>query len=165
MDDNVLIKIKTYQDIDREGGGDEPIELETRGKFGEVNGKYYLIYKESELTGFADTTTTIKIFEDSVKVKRKGRFNMELQYKKGEQNLCLYPTPYGEIAASIKTLDVDYDINDKNGWLKVDYTLDPDNETFFKNSLNVKFESIEQNEANELLKPKKTKNRRFGTMA
>ncbi len=141
MDDNVLIKIKTYQDIDGEGG--EPIELETFGKFGEVNGKYYIIYKESELTGFADTTTTIKIWDGNVSVKRKGRFNMNLCYTKGEQNLCLYPTPYGKVAASVKTLDVDFDIKDGNGWVKVDYTLDPDNETFYKNSLNVKLESID----------------------
>ena len=141
MDDNVLIKIKTYQDID--GEGDEPIELETFGKFGEVNGKYYKIYKESELTGFADTTTTIKIWDGNVSVKRKGRFNMNLCYTKGEQNLCLYPTPYGKVAASVKTLDVDFDIKDGNGWVKVDYTLDPDNETFYKNSLNVKLESID----------------------
>lgn len=141
MDDNVLIKIKTYQDID--GEGDEPIELETFGKFGEVNGKYYIIYKESELTGFADTTTTIKIWDGNVSVKRKGRFNMNLCYTKGEQNLCLYPTPYGKVAASVKTLDVDFDIKDGNGWVKVDYTLDPDNETFYKNSLNVKLESID----------------------
>lgn len=141
MDDNVLIKIKTYQDID--GEGDEPIELETFGKFGEVNGKYYIIYKESELTGFADTTTTIKIWDGNVSVKRKGRFNMDLCYTKGEQNLCLYPTPYGKVAASVKTFDVDFDIKDGNGWVKVDYTLDPDNETFYKNSLNVKLESID----------------------
>ncbi len=141
MDDNVLIKIKTYQDID--GEGDEPIELETFGKFGEVNGKYYIIYKESELTGFADTTTTIKIWDGNVSVKRKGRFNMDLCYTKGEQNLCLYPTPYGKVAAAVKTLDVDFDIKDGNGWVKVDYTLDPDNETFYKNSLNVKLESID----------------------
>lgn len=141
MDDNVLIKIKTYQDID--GEGDEPIELETFGKFGEVNGKYYIIYKESELTGFANTTTTIKIWDGNVSVKRKGRFNMNLCYTKGEQNLCLYPTPYGKVAASVKTLDVDFDIKDGNGWVKVDYTLDPDNETFYKNSLNVKLESID----------------------
>ena len=141
MDDNVLIKIKTYQDID--GEGDEPIELETFGKFGEVNGKYYIIYKESELTGFADTTTTIKIWDGNVSVKRKGRFNMDLCYTKGEQNLCLYPTPYGKVAASVKTLDVDFDIKDGNGWVKVDYTLDPDNETFYKNSLNVRLESID----------------------
>ena len=161
MDDNVLIKIKTYQDIN--GDGDEPIELETFGKFGEVNGKYYIIYKESEMTGFADTTTTIKIWDGNVSVKRKGKFNMNLCYTKGEQNLCLYPTPYGDVAASVKTLDVDFDINNGSGWVKVDYTLDPDNENFFKNSLNVKLESIKPSDKNNSPKPKTA--RRFGIMA
>lgn len=47
MEDNVLIKIKTYQDID--GDGDEPIELETPGKFGTVNGKYTLCTTKASL--------------------------------------------------------------------------------------------------------------------
>lgn len=142
MEDNVLIKIKTYVDID--GDGDEPIELETSGKFGRINGKYYIKYKESEMTGFADTTTTIKVWDSHAAVIRRGKFNMKLEYNEGEQNLCLYPTPYGEVGASIKTFLVDYDFKDREGWLKVDYTLDADNTNFYKNSLNVKISPLKK---------------------
>ncbi len=135
MEDNVMIKIKTYQDID--GDGDEPIELETSGKFGMINGKYYIKYKESELTGFPDTTTTIKVWDSSVAVTRKGKMDMKLLYQKGEKNLCLYPTPYGAISALIETFDVEYDFSGKQGKLRVDYTLDPDNENVYKNSLRI----------------------------
>ncbi len=138
MDDNVRISIKTYQDID--GDAEEPIELQTTGKFGVINDKYYIVYKESEMTGFADTTTTIKIWDESVTVTRKGKYNMKIDYIKGEHKLCLYPTPYGEIGASVKTFDVDYSFGDANGWLKVDYTIDADNENFCRNSLNVRVE-------------------------
>lgn len=138
MDDNVIISIKTYQDID--GDAEGPIELQTTGKFGVINDKYYIVYKESEMTGFADTTTTIKIWDRSVTVTRKGKYNMKIDYIKGEHNLCLYPTPYGEIGASIKTFDVDYSFKESNGWLKVDYTIDADNENFCRNSLNVRVE-------------------------
>ncbi len=140
MDNNVLISIKTYQDIDADG--DEPIELQTLGKFGKANDKYYIIYKESEMTGFADTTTTIKVWEGGAIVTRKGKFNMKIEYIKGVQRLCLYPTPYGEISASIKTFDVDFDFEGNSGWLRVDYTVDADNENFHKNSLNVKIEPL-----------------------
>ena len=74
MDNNVLISIKTFQ----EAGGEElePIELQTPGKFGVLNQKYYIMYDESEMTGFADTTTTIKVWPGHVVVTRRGKFNM-----------------------------------------------------------------------------------------
>lgn len=140
MDNNVMIKIKTYQDID--GEAEEPIELLTAGRFGIINDKYYIVYKESEMTGFADTTTTIKVWDKKVTVSRKGKYNMKIDYYEGERRLCLYPTPYGEIGALIKTFDVDYSFENNNGWLKVDYTIDADNENFCRNSLNVKIEPL-----------------------
>lgn len=140
MDNNVLISIKTYQDLD--GSPEEPIELQTPGRFGVINNKYYIVYDESDMTGFADTTTTIKVWEDNVIVTRKGKFNMKICYENGKQNLCLYPTPYGEIAASIKTFDVDFAFDELRGKLRVDYTIDADNENFCKNSLNVRVEPL-----------------------
>ncbi len=141
MDNNVLLSIKTYQDIDS-GEVEEPIELQTQGKFGMINDKYYIVYKESEMTGFADTTTTIKVWEDNAVVTRKGKHNMKLLYEAGKQNLCLYPTPYGDIPASIKTFAVDFDFKEQGGLLKVDYTIDADNENFCRNSLNIKIEPL-----------------------
>lgn len=142
MQDNVLIKIKTYLDID--GDGDEPIELETTGKFGTVNGKYYIMYNESELTGFSDTKTTIKIWDKNVTVVRKGNYNTTTAYTEGEQNLCLYKTEYGDIGASIKTFEIDFtfDPDAMNGDVRVDYTLDTDNTNFYKNSLNIHIEPL-----------------------
>lgn len=140
MDNNVLISIKTYQEID--GEKDEPIELQTLGRLGKIHDKYYIIYEESEMTGFPDTTTTIKVWENNVVVSRKGRFNMKLDYIKGERKLCLYPTPYGEIGAQINTLDVDFELNENSGRLRVDYTIDADNENFCKNSLNIRIEPL-----------------------
>ena len=131
MEDNVLIKIKTYQDID--GDGDEPIELETPGKFGTVNGKYYIMYNESELTGFRDTRTTIKVWDKNVTVVRKGNYNTTISYTEGERNLCLYKTEYGEVGASIKTFDIDFA-----------YTLDTDNTNYYKNSLNIHIEPLKK---------------------
>lgn len=140
MDNNVLISIKTYQDID--GAADEPIELQTPGRFGVINDKYYIVYDESEMTGFADTTTTIKVWEDNVIITRKGKYNMKLCYENGKKNLCLYPTPYGDIGALIQTFDVDFSFAERSGRLRVDYTIDADNENYCKNSLNVKIEPL-----------------------
>lgn len=135
MENNVLISIKTLQEAD--GEELEPIELQTPGKFGILNKKYYIMYEESEMTGFADTTTTIKIWPGHVVVTRRGKFNMKMHYETGSRNLCLYPTPYGEIGAAIYTSEIDFDFSETSGKLRVDYTLDADNENFVQNSLNV----------------------------
>ncbi len=140
MENNVLIRIKTLQEAD--GESLDPIELETPGKFGIINKKYYIKYEESEMTGFPNTTTTLKIWKDNVEVSRKGRFNMKLHYESGCRNLCLYPTPYGEIGASIYTSEVDYKFDESGGSLRVDYTLDADNENFIQNSLRVMIRRI-----------------------
>ncbi len=140
MDNNVMIRIKTLQEAD--GERQEPIELETPGMFGVINKKYYIKYQESEMTGFPDTVTTLKIWQDNVVVTRKGRFNMRIHYQSGEQNLCLYPTPYGEIGALISTSKVEYDFEENQGKLQVDYTLDADNENYIKNSLRVSVQPI-----------------------
>ncbi len=140
MDNNVMIRIKTLQEAD--GEVQDPIELETPGKFGIINQKYYIKYQESEMTGFPDTVTTLKIWQDNVIVTRKGRFNMQIHYQTGERNLCLYPTPYGEIGASISTSEVAFDFQENAGNLRVDYTLDADNENFIRNSLRVTIQPI-----------------------
>ena len=141
MENNVIIRIKTLQEAD--GEKLDPIELETPGKFGVINQKYYIKYQESEMTGFPDTTTTLKIWPGNVVVTRKGKFNMEIHYQTGIRNLCLYPTPYGNIGASIFTSEIDYQFNeDKDGHLRVDYVLDADNENFIQNSLRVTIQPV-----------------------
>lgn len=141
MEDNIMLKIKTYQDIENDDG-EEPIELETPGKFGIINGKYYLKYRESEMTGYGNTVTTVKVWDDNVIVTRRGDVEMKLCYVKGEQKLCLYPTPYGKIGVSIKTHSVDFDFDKENGWLRVDYSIDADNTNCYKSSLNIKTEPL-----------------------
>ena len=135
MDNNVLISVKTIQRCD--GEELDPIELQTPGKLGMLNKKYYLIYEESEMTGFPETTTTIKIWDKNVVVTRKGRFHMQLHYKEGEKNLCMYPTPYGTIGAAIETSKVAFDFENRKGSLRVDYILDADNTNFIENSLRI----------------------------
>ena len=140
MDNNVLISIKTVQSYN--GEELEPIELQTPGKLGMIHDKQYLVYEESEMTGFPDTTTTLKIWDHNVMVMRKGKVNMTLHYKEGEKHLCMYPTPYGNISAAIDTQKITYAFSDRKGRLQVDYTLDADNEHFIQNSLQIAVEPL-----------------------
>lgn len=147
MKNNVHIRIKTYQEID--GELDEPIELQTFGKYGVINGNHYLIYEESAMTGFEDTTTTIKAGDGFVTVTRRGKYNMQMHYVVGEKNLCLYQTPYGETAVQINTREIQNELGENGGHLRVDYTLDEDNVYFVNNSLNVQIQKLENKKGRE----------------
>lgn len=71
MENNAVISIRTNQELD---GEQETIALDTVGKYAIRNNKIYIIYDESDMTGFEDTTTTIKVSDGNVSVRRSGRY-------------------------------------------------------------------------------------------
>ncbi|MBR5155113.1 MAG: DUF1934 domain-containing protein [Clostridia bacterium] len=136
MKENAMISLKTLQNID----GDEEvneIELQTQGKFAEKNGKFYIIYQESELTGFEDTTTTIKVSEDSVSMTRTGKYNSKMVFRRGEKCLCSYATPYGVIPVGVNPTLLESKMDDQGGKVNIEYILDIDNRDYLKNRLNL----------------------------
>ncbi len=136
MKDNAMISVKTLQNID---GSDEvnEIELQTKGKFAEKNGKFYIIYEESELTGFEDTTTTIKVSKDTVSMTRSGKHNSKMVFKRGEKCLCSYATPYGIIPVGVNPVLLESRFDDAGGKVNIEYILDFDNREYLKNRLDL----------------------------
>ena len=136
MKDNAMISLKTLQNID---GSDEvnEIELQTKGKFAEKNGKFYIIYEESELTGFEDTTTTIKVSKDAVSMTRSGKYNSKMVFRKGEKCLCSYATPYGVIPVGVNPVLLESNFGEEGGKVNIEYILDIDNREYLKNRLDL----------------------------
>ena len=146
MEENAMISLKTVQyAVD---GEEDTIELVTKGKFAQHDGKFYIIYQESEITGFDDTTTTIKISDGQVVLSRKGKFNSRMEFVKNEKRLCNYPTPYGNIPVAVNPVEINSDISLENGGsLKLEYILDIANKAYARNKLelNVKYITKGQN--------------------
>lgn len=136
MKDNAMISLKTLQSIEGEEETNE-IELQTKGKFSEKNGKFYVIYEESELTGFEDTTTTIKISPQDITMTRSGKFNSKMIFQQGEKRLCNYETPYGVIPVGVNPIVMKNNLNSDGGSVYIEYVLDIDNEQYLKNRLNL----------------------------
>ncbi len=130
-----MINITTIQEID---GRQEKIELESVGTYGFLNNAYHIIYKETEMTGFPDTTTTIKAEADKVTVTRKGKFSSTMEFILGEKRLCNYPTPFGSFPVAVYPTKIEKRLTDKGGELEIDYILDIDNEEFARNVLRLK---------------------------
>lgn len=129
-----MIYLKTLQNIE---GNDElnEIELQTKGRFARKNDKFYIIYEESELTGFEDTTTTIKVSEDAVSMTRKGKYNSRMIFKLGEKCLCSYSTPYGVIPVGVNPISLKNNLDTEGGNLDIEYILDIDNQEYITNRL------------------------------
>lgn len=135
MENNAMISIRTKQEID---GENETIELDTMGKYAIRNNKIYIIYKESEMTGYDGTTTTIKVADGNVSVSRSGRYASKMNYNIGETSLCIVNTPYGQIGAAVKTESIDFDFGAEGGVLNMDYMLDADNRNYIKNNMTIR---------------------------
>lgn len=123
--------------------GEDKIELLTKGRFAEKDGKYYIIYEESEVTGFEGTTTTIKVSEDKLTLTRRGRFNSRMEFIMGEKRLCNYPTPYGAIPVAVDPISLETNLNGEGGSVDITYMLDLSNQLYAKNELKLRVELLQ----------------------
>lgn len=138
MRENAKITLKTIQYAF--DGGEDKIELVTKGRYAKYDEKYYIIYEESELTGFENTTTTIKVAKDAVTLSRRGRFNSKMEFLRDEKRLCNYPTPYGMIPVAVQPVRINSSLSEKGGRLELEYILDISNKAYAKNKLELRVE-------------------------
>ncbi len=136
MENNAMIKIVTLQQPVDGSPGDR-IELETLGKFSKKNDKFYIMYDETELTGFKNTKTIVKIAEDNVLLSRRGEAESRMEFIMGEKRLCNYNTPYGTIPVATELCEFKNELCEKGGKLKLSYTIDFNNECFALNTLDI----------------------------
>ena len=145
MKENAMIYLKTLQNIDNEVN---EIELQTKGRFLQKDGKYYISYEESEMTGFEDTITTIKVTGDAVCMTRKGKYNSRMVFKKGEKYLCSYNTPYGSIPVGVNPITLENNLGEDGGKFNIEYILDIDNRDYLKNRLDLTITTSENQALN-----------------
>lgn len=100
----VTIKIKSTQMAT--DGDKDTIELVTEGKYYEKNNCLFLVYDESELSGMEGSTTTVKIKDQQVMMKRFGTNESELVFEQGETHATIYKTPFGSMDMEIITSEV-----------------------------------------------------------
>lgn len=136
MKKDVLISILSTQLV--EGERDE-MELTTFGNYYERNGKYYIVYQESEATGFdGDTTTTVKIEgENKVTMIRNGALRSQLIMERGKRHLCHYGTEYGNIIIGVLTDTITSSLGDGGGKVDFNYTLDIDGALASENTVRI----------------------------
>jgi uncharacterized beta-barrel protein YwiB (DUF1934 family) len=89
---------------------DDGMEFITEGRFVRKGDALYLIYEESELSGVLGYTTSLKITDGKVRMKRYGEesgMQAAIEFEKGGKFISWYETPFGMIEMEILTNDID----------------------------------------------------------
>lgn len=117
---NAKINIVTKQ-YDEKGNTDT-IKLNTVGELYYKNNDIYVVYKEDEDGN--KTTSTIKISENEVSIKRFGNTNSNMSFKKNAVNETKYRTPQGLFIIETKTRELKIDKNEEKCIkLDIDYNI------------------------------------------
>ena len=148
MQENFLITIKGTME---QRGDSDTVELMTRGSLVHKEGAYYIVYKETEATGYEGCTTTVKVAEDARKVSmlRYGKVPSQLIIEKGTRHLCHYETGYGAISLGVAADVIEHELTEKGGKLKFSYTLDSGAENFIsRNLVDITVEALPENAEN-----------------
>jgi len=124
MRKDVIIQINGCPKYDDADG--EVIELTTAGRLYRKNGSYYIMYKESELTGMAGITTTLKIEDRRITLMRNGPYPSQMIFEKGQRHFGVYNTEFGSMTVAISARDVQHSITDDGGDLLIDYAIEVD---------------------------------------
>ena len=148
MQENFLITIKGTME---QRGDSDTVELMTRGSLVHKEGAYYIVYKETEATGYEGCTTTVKVAEDARKVSmlRYGKVPSQLIVEKGTRHLCHYETGYGAISLGVAADVIEHELTEEGGMLKFSYTLDSGAENFIsRNLVDITVEALPENTEN-----------------
>ena len=134
MEENYLITIKGTMEQD---GERESVELMARGKFVRRGSSYFIAYEETEATGYAGCTTTVKATADAreVVMTRFGKVPSQLVIEKGVRHICHYETGFGSVSLGVAADVIELDLTDAGGRLQFSYTLDSGGENFISRNL------------------------------
>jgi uncharacterized beta-barrel protein YwiB (DUF1934 family) len=116
--------------IGRQIAGDEAedrMEFVTEGKLYQRGEATYLIYDESEFSGFPGCKTSLRVKGDTMRMKRLGAnvgYGLELEFQEGRRFVSSYETPYGEMDMEVFTTRVKNSLSEEGtGSVEVDYDV------------------------------------------
>lgn len=120
INENAIIKVvaKHFQN-----GESDNVELITDGSFYMKGNKFYILYKENEEMGMADCSVTIVVDGDTVTMRRRGGYELKLNYREGESESVVYYMPFGEINMTQSTKKVSHSLDENGGCIKITYDL------------------------------------------
>jgi len=143
MDNNALITLIGKHTVD---GEEDCFELTTQGKYKKQNGRYFVSYEGSEITGYDNTTTTLKIKDDYVSMIRFGKQmgSSQMIFEENKQYTGVYRTPHGNMTVDVFTNEMSVDMTDNGGEVNLDYYVQLNSCQPVRNNLTVKIRKVEE---------------------
>jgi uncharacterized beta-barrel protein YwiB (DUF1934 family) len=142
MENNALITLIGKNTVD---GEVDTFELTTAGKYTKQNGKYLVSYEGSEITGYDNTTTTLKIQENLVSMIRFGKTmgSSQMIFEENKQYTGVYRTPHGNMSVDVYTNEMEVNVDDCGGEVMLDYFVQLNSCQPVRNNLKVKIRKVE----------------------
>lgn len=104
---------------------EEETELVTTGTCNREDSVLTLTYEDTDATGFAGSTTTIRVANDSlVTILRTGSANSNLTLELGKKHFCLYQTPYGSMTIGVQAKRLLCTLEEDHGTVEMEYVID-----------------------------------------
>lgn len=138
---DALININSIQGIDDDT---DTIEFMTDGRFGFKDGSYYISYDESQMLDTGDEVKT-QIYikpDDSVILQRSGTIKSKILIEKGNRNNCFYSTPIGDLTIGVYGEQIEHNLTDNGGEIKLKYTIDSDLKLISRNEVNITIREV-----------------------
>lgn len=132
----VTLKIKGTQ---RSPAGDtDEIEMITIGKCYKKNDCYFLVYDETEISGMEGSTTTLKIEDSKIMMKRFGKNESKLVFEHKTTHKTVYQTIYGNMDMEVTTDQIEIESHtDGIEKIYISYRLKMSGNTASKNTLSI----------------------------
>lgn len=121
MTKEVLISIKGFQFME---GDSDSVEVITPGEYYIKNGKHYILYEEAVEGTTGTVSNVMKLYEDSVSIRKKGLTNAYMVFSRGEKHLTCYSTSMGDLMMGIHTKDIRIRHGAERMEIEVDYGLE-----------------------------------------
>ena len=136
MKKDVLIKITGVQKAD---GDSDRVELLTTGSFYKKDDSYYILYDESEATGFDGSHTVLKYDEARrrVTMTRSGATHSQLIIEEGCRHQCNYDTGYGSLIIGVSCDRLTSHLTEEGGEIAFGYSLDVNTALTSENQVHV----------------------------
>lgn len=135
MPKNVLIQVISAQSY--EEGHNDRVEFTTVGTLHNREGIYYIIYRDTEISGLAGVTTSLKVEPAKLTLNRMGGVDHKQVFERGIRHGSPYVTPHGALFFEIDTENMEIDLTEQGGNITLKYNLFSDDHCISHNSLRI----------------------------
>ena len=118
-------------------GTSDRMDFTTTGTFYLREGAYYIIYRESAVTGMEGVTTSLKIEPEKVTINRMGVADYKQVFEIGFHHRSIYVTPQGSFYLAADTKEMEILLTEQGGHITLKYNLFAEEDLVSQNTLRI----------------------------